>query len=124
MDHRSTAAAVQPGLPAQAHPEPGARGLRSEIGAASCGSLRRSDADIARSARRLLRSITLLPTGCIQVAVDGGWITLSGRAQWNYQRQAATAAARHVIGATGATICVTVDDDGSPAATRRHFDLL
>jgi osmotically-inducible protein OsmY len=66
----------------------------------------------------MLQSITLLPTGCIEVAVDGGWISLSGSVHWNYQKQAATAAVRHVIGATGVTVRVTVVDAGPVPATR------
>jgi osmotically-inducible protein OsmY len=89
-----------------------ARSAPNEIGAASSGSIRLSDADIARSAQGMLQSITLLPTGCIEVAVDGGWITLSGSVQWKYQKEAAAAAVRHVIGATGVTVRVTVVDVG------------
>ncbi len=77
------------------------RGVPSEIGAASSGSIRLSDAEVARSAQGMLQSITLLPTGSIEVVVDGGWITLSGSVHWNYQKEAAAAAVRHVIGATG-----------------------
>jgi osmotically-inducible protein OsmY len=98
-----------------------AHGVPSEIGAASSGSIRLSDADIARSAQGMLQSITLLPTGSINVVVDGGWITLSGSVQWNYQKQAAAAAIRHAIGATGVTDRVTVVDIGPLLATRSRF---
>jgi osmotically-inducible protein OsmY len=95
-----------------------ARGPTSDVGAASSGSIRLGDADIARSARGMLQSITLLPTGAIEVVVDGGWITLSGSVHWSYQKEAAAAAVRHVIGAIGVTVRVTVADGGSVPATR------
>ena len=63
-------------------------------------------------------SITSLSTGSIEVVVDGGWITLSGSVHWNYQKEAAAAAVRHVIGATGVTVRVTVVDIGAVPATR------
>jgi hypothetical protein len=84
------------------------RGVPCEIGAASSGSIRLSDADIARSTQGMLQSITLLPTGSIEVDVDGGWVTLSGSVQWKYQKEVAAAAVRHVIGVTGVTVRVTV----------------
>jgi osmotically-inducible protein OsmY len=84
--------------------------MSGEIGSASHGSIRLSDADIARSTQAVLQSITLLPTGCIEAVVDGGWITLSGSVQWNYQKRAAAAALRRVIGVTGVTDRVTVVD--------------
>jgi len=95
------------------------RGPTSDVGAASSGSIRLSDADIARSAQRMLQSITLLPTGCVEVVVDGGWITLSGSVPWNYQKEAAAAAVRHVLGATGVTVRVTVDIGPVPAIRSR-----
>ena len=55
------------------------------------------------------------------VVVDGGWITLSGNVHWNYQKEAAAAAARHVIGATGVTVRVSVDDTGPAPANRPPF---
>ena len=66
----------------------------------------------------MLQSITLLPTGCVEVVVDGGWITLSGSVHWNYQKEAAAAALRHVLGATGVTVRVTVVDIGPVPAIR------
>jgi osmotically-inducible protein OsmY len=69
----------------------------------------------------MLQSITLLPTGCIGVVVDGGWITLSGSVQWSYQKEAAAAAVRHVIGATGVTVRVSVTHTGPAPANRPPF---
>jgi osmotically-inducible protein OsmY len=97
---------------------PHAHGVVGAIGAASSGSIRLSDADIARSAQGMLQAITLLPTGCIEVVVDGGWITLSGSVHWSYQKQAAAAAVRHAIGATGVTDRVTVICAAPRPATR------
>jgi len=119
MDRRPTDAAVQ--LNRVARRASDTHGVPSEIGAASAGSIRLGDAAIARSAQGMLQSITLLPTGCITVVVDGGWITLSGSVQWTYQKQAAATAVRHAVGATGVTDRVTVVDIGPPPATRSQL---
>lgn len=102
---------------------PGVRGMTSEIGVALPVSSRPSDADIARSAHNMLQWITLLPTGCIQVAVVDGWITLSGSVRWDYQKQAAAAAVRYVVGATGVTDLIIVGAAGRSHASLPEIDL-
>jgi osmotically-inducible protein OsmY len=101
----------------------GVRCVTSEIGVALPGSSRPSDADIARSAQNMLQWITLLPTGCIQAAVVDGWITLSGSVRWDYQKQAAAAAVRYVVGATGVTDLIIVGAAGRSHANRWEIDL-
>jgi osmotically-inducible protein OsmY len=95
----------------------GVRCVTSEIVVAPSGAGRHSDANIDRSAQNMLQWITLLPTGCIAASVVDGWITLSGRAQWEYQKQAAAAAVRHVVGAAGVTDLVTLGA-GEPSSMR------
>ena len=96
--------------------------MTSEICVALPGSSRHSDADVARSAQNILQWITLLPTSCIKAAVVDGWITLSGCVQWDYQKQAAAAAVRYVVGATGVTDLITVGGEPSHAK-RSEIDL-
>jgi osmotically-inducible protein OsmY len=62
---------------------------------------RRTDADIARSALTALGWSTTLTHDSVQVMVEGGWITLSGDADWQYQKQAATDCVRGLSGVTG-----------------------
>jgi osmotically-inducible protein OsmY len=101
----------------------GVRGVISEIGVASPGSSRPSDADIARAAQNMLQWVTLLPTGCIEAAAVDGWITLSGSVRWDYQKQAAAAAVRYVVGATGVTDLIAVGAGGPSHANRSEVDL-
>ena len=62
---------------------------------------KRSDADIARSAENVLSWAASVPDGAIKVMVEGGWITLSGAVDWQYQKQAASDAVRFLIGVQG-----------------------
>jgi osmotically-inducible protein OsmY len=62
---------------------------------------RRTDADIARSARSILGWTHSLPTGAVQVLVEGGWLTLSGSVPWQYQRLDAQDAVQALVGVTG-----------------------
>ncbi len=79
----------------------GIRGLAVEMDVNLPGSSKRNDVDIARSARNVLEWMTYWPQNEIKVVVEGGWITLAGEVDWEYQRQAAAAAVRGLIGVTG-----------------------
>ena len=60
-----------------------------------------SDTDIARAAENVLQWMTFSPSHPIKVMVEGGWVTLSGHVDWEYQRQAAHGAVRHLMGVKG-----------------------
>ncbi len=62
---------------------------------------RRSDADIAESAKNILAWTSSAPVDAVKVLVEGGWLTLSGDVEWQYQRQAAADSVRHLLGVTG-----------------------
>ena len=61
----------------------------------------RSDADIAESAKNVLSWASSLPADAVKVLVEGGWLTLSGDVEWQYQRQDAADSVRHLVGVTG-----------------------
>jgi osmotically-inducible protein OsmY len=61
----------------------------------------RSDEDIARAAANALDWTTGIPRDQIKVTVEGGWITLKGSVTWYFQRIAAEAAVRDLIGVKG-----------------------
>ncbi len=79
----------------------GVKALAIEIDVTLPGASRRNDVDIARSVDNVLEWMTSLPTGRVKVMVEGGWITLSGEVDWQYQRQAAADGVRHLMGVTG-----------------------
>jgi len=79
----------------------GVRALAVEIAVKLPGSSQRSDTEIAHVAESALKWQTFLPEGAIKIMVESGWITLSGRVEWEYQRQAATTAVRHLLGVKG-----------------------
>ena len=100
----------------------GVKGVVNVIDVALPASSRRSDADIAQSAQSMLHWMTSLPLDCVGVVVDSGWITLVGSVKWDYQKQAAAAAVRHVIGAAGVTDHIGLDARGSATPTRPELD--
>jgi osmotically-inducible protein OsmY len=63
----------------------------------------RTDADIGLAAQRAIEWNAALPVGAIRVVVEGARITLEGQVEWEYQRAAAEAAVRHLLGVVGVT---------------------
>lgn len=63
----------------------------------------KSDEDIARDAIKALANEWNVPDNKIQVKVEKGWVTLEGEVTWNYQKEAAYKALRHLIGVEGVT---------------------
>lgn len=61
----------------------------------------RCDADIAHAAKFALQCTTNLPKDSISVSVQSAWLTLSGSVEWDYQRRAAVAAIRSLVGIRG-----------------------
>ena len=79
----------------------GVKALAVEIDVVLPGASTRNDADIARAADNALEWMTYLPKNSVKVMVEGGWITLSGEVDWEYQRQTAAMRVRHLMGVTG-----------------------
>lgn len=61
----------------------------------------RSDEDIGRAARNVLEWMTAPNKEGVNVMVEGGWLTLSGEVDWQYQKLAAADATRHLMGVIG-----------------------
>jgi osmotically-inducible protein OsmY len=75
----------------------------------------RTDADIALAVERALEWNVLIPDGRIRPMVEGGWLTLSGEVEWEYQRGAAEEAVRNLLGVTGVSNLVSVTPKVRPA---------
>ncbi|MFI4889820.1 MAG: BON domain-containing protein [Steroidobacterales bacterium] len=63
----------------------------------------RSDTDIAEAAANALRWHVATAHTQIKPVVKDGWVTLSGETNWGFQRNAAEAAMRHLLGVKGVT---------------------
>jgi osmotically-inducible protein OsmY len=60
-----------------------------------------ADDEIAKTAVDMLRWSTAVPDDRVRVTVEGGWVTLTGTLDWEYQRKGAEAALRHLKGVKG-----------------------
>ncbi len=92
----------------------GVKALAVEIGIRLPAEHERVDADIAQAAERALEWNALLPKGRIHPMVEHGWVTLNGEVEWDYQRRAAEAAVRHLMGVKGISNLVKLRPAADP----------
>jgi osmotically-inducible protein OsmY len=62
---------------------------------------KRTDADIASAVENVLDWNSSFPSDAIKVMVEGGFVTLTGSVDWQYQKQAATDNVRYLLGVVG-----------------------
>lgn len=82
----------------------------------------RTDADIARSAEQVLGWSTSVPDGAIKVMVENGFVTLSGDVNWQYQRLAAAASVRFLMGVTGVSDLIAIKPTISMSAVQGDIE--
>ena len=86
----------------------GVRGVAQEIEVRYPNENKNADDEIAQRAAKILEWDSTVPPGKIKVKVEKGWITLSGEAEWQFQRQAAEAGVRKLSGVSGVMNMITV----------------
>jgi len=100
----------------------GVKALAVEIDVNLPGLNKRTDADIARAAGNVLEWTMNAPQDSLKVMVEGGWITLSGTVDWQYQKQAAAAAVRYLMGVTGISNTITLKPGVSAAVVKKDIE--
>ncbi len=100
----------------------GVKALAVEMDVQIAGSYMRTDADIARSAENVLGWMSDLPMDSVQVKAEGGWITLTGVVGWEYQRQAAGAAIRYLMGVKGLSNEIAIKPQVSGSAVKADIE--
>jgi osmotically-inducible protein OsmY len=99
----------------------GVKAIAQEIEVRLPGDKKLSDDDIAKRALDILAWDVLVPSDKLQVKVADGWITLSGKAAWNYQRLAAEKAVRKLSGVTGVSNNILVEPRVQAGDVRKNI---
>jgi osmotically-inducible protein OsmY len=86
----------------------GVKALAIEIDVRLEGISARTDTDIARTVENVLQWTTYLTKDSVKIKVEGGWVTLSGEVNWEYQRKAAVDAIRYLMGVKGVTNLIAI----------------
>ena len=77
----------------------GVKGLANDIEVKLAST--RTDPEIARDAVQEIQSHISLPSDKIKVTVKGGWVTLEGTVEWQYQKALAESAVKKLKGVIG-----------------------
>ena len=83
---------------------------------------KRSDAEIAGSVKNILEWSTHLPNNTVKVMVEGGFITLSGEVNWEYQRRSAADIVRNLLGVTGVSNQISLQPAVSMVAIKSDIE--
>jgi osmotically-inducible protein OsmY len=73
-----------------------------------------SDTDLAQTIVDALTLTALVPLHRVKVVVSGGWVTLSGTLEWEYQRTAAERSVRGVGGVKGVSNMIRLQEPVPP----------
>jgi osmotically-inducible protein OsmY len=96
----------------------GVRAIAEEIQVRFASDPKTSDAEIAERILDLFKWDVTIPDDKISVKVERNWVTLTGKTDWNYQKEAAKRAAGRISGVLGVTNLIDVDQQPSPANVR------
>lgn len=100
----------------------GVRAIANDIDVRLPGEHRRNDTELATAALNSLKWHSSIPEGKVQVTVRDGWITLEGKLDWQYQRQAARDAVRYLVGVKGVTNNITIAEKPRAADIKRAIE--
>jgi osmotically-inducible protein OsmY len=85
----------------------GVRAIADELTVIIPGMYKRTDADVARAAASALAWDVEVPNSVMAVVAQG-WVTLTGKAEWYFQKAAAERTVRYLAGVTGVTNAIEV----------------
>lgn len=86
----------------------GVHGLAEEIHVRFPTDPKTSDGEIARRIVDIIAWDTSIPTDAVDVKVEQGWVTLSGKVDWHYQRETARQDAAKIPGVKGVSNAIDV----------------
>jgi osmotically-inducible protein OsmY len=82
----------------------------------------RPDPEIARDAVSALKTQLPYSADSIKVVLNNGWITLEGEVEWNYQKERAEEAVRHVKGVKGVMNMIQVKPKVPASEVKRKIE--
>jgi osmotically-inducible protein OsmY len=100
----------------------GVRAIANDIEVRLPAIDQRPDPDIARDAVSALKTQLPYSADDIKIVVNNGWITLEGDVEWNYQKERAEEAVRHVKGVKGVMNMVMVKPKVTPMEVKRKIE--
>ena len=100
----------------------GVKAIANDLEVHLPSSSERTDEDIARAAVRALEDRNSVPRDRLKVTVRDGRLTLEGDVDWQYQREAAASAVRHLFGVKGVSNLITIKPHVSSTEIRTEIE--
>ena len=100
----------------------GVRGVAADIEVRLPGEGATKDDEISQRALQLLAWHTSVPAESIEVTVEGGWVTLTGKVSWQFQRAAAEEAVRNLPGVVGVRNNVSLSSQPQPTDVKKRIE--
>jgi osmotically-inducible protein OsmY len=100
----------------------GVKGLANDLDVRLPGDARRTDTDLATAAVKALEWDVQVPHQLIKPRVADGWITLEGQVEWQFQREAAERAVRHLLGVRGVSNQITLSAKVTPTDLKNRIE--
>lgn len=100
----------------------GVKAVANEIEVVLMNEYKKTDEEIAQAALEAIKWDYTIPKKNIKVAVSKGWITLTGEAEWNYQRTSAFKAVKKLMGVVGVTNKITIETKVQSKDVRKNIE--
>jgi osmotically-inducible protein OsmY len=100
----------------------GVKGIAQEIEVRPFGTHKTADDEIAKRALQTITWNTVIPDGAIQVKVEDGWVTLTGKVDWQYQKTAATQIIGGLAGVLGVYNKIEVKPHASVSDVKKRIE--
>ena len=83
---------------------------------------KKDDNEIATEVINALKWNWQVPNDKVKVKVEKGWVTLQGKLEWNYQKDAAKAAVGNLLGVTGVSNNITIKSEAEDQIEKRDIE--
>ena len=100
----------------------GVKAVANDLAVRLGSDRKRTDSDIAQAIVSALRWSASVPHDKIDVAVTDGWVKLSGKVDWDYQRAAAGRIVRDLTGVVGVSNAISVEPHVSVADVQSKIE--
>ncbi len=100
----------------------GVKAIAEGIEVRPVGTHRTADDEIAKRAVNTISWHVTIPKDAVQLEVANGWVTLRGRVEWQYQKNAAADAVRDLSGVIGVSNLIEVTPRPSATDVKKRIE--
>lgn len=101
---------------------PGVKAIVEKIEVRFKGVGKKTDTEITNDAMNALKWDWEVPSDKVKLKVEGGWVTLDGELEWNYQREAAKKAIAKLEGVKGVSNNIKIKSEVRDAIEQNEIE--